>query len=69
MVLFLDGRVGLSVVYNISQGGGRTGKRDQHLLFFFGALPDTLPTPTFLIEYIFPTDMFSVIFFGDCYKT
>ena len=47
------------------QGGGGTGKRDQHSLFFFGALPDTLPTPTFLIEYIFPTDMFSVMFLGD----
>ena len=34
------------------------------LTFFFGALPDPHPPPTFLIWYVFSTYMFSVMFFG-----
>ena len=43
--------------------GGRIWKRDQHSIFFFRVPLDPPPTPTFLIEYVFPMLIFSEIFF------
>ena len=51
-----------------TKGVAERRKETNTHIFFFGALSDPLPPSTFLIEYVFSTDMFSVIFYFQNFK-